>query len=152
MEQNEQTGIVKQLTDNLRKIASLPKSQWPEPRFAQLAPMPDEKAAAYRVRALEVIGGWWGYAGHSVRSFEGVERREPIADPPSNERWPKQPQFYDDLRKYGNVRFTGSNGDARLVKASLNTGMELTEYMRLIRPTGGGTMRRKAKPTRRARA
>jgi hypothetical protein len=137
-------GIVKSLTNNLKRIAALPREQWPDdPRFAELAPRDDEDAVAYQSRARDVIGSWWGYTGASLRAYENVRRTEPMDHPPESERWPKDSaQFLRDLQRYGGVKFTGKNGSEKLVPSSLGKGMDPFTYTEIARRTGGGSAER----------
>lgn len=153
---DHQHGIVKSLTIILRRIASLPPDQWPEPWFRELAPIAEEKPRDRDARCREVIGKRWGYTAASLRQFEQVKRWEAIDNPPANERWPRDSaQFLRDLRQYGGVTFTGANGTERIKRGTLGKGMDPFIYVDVLRRTGGGMSavnRAHSKPERRSRA
>lgn len=111
--------IVKQLTNNLREIAALPFNQQPEKRFRELRKLDDEKDSDYRVRALKVIGDWWGYAASTVRAMEDGSRSGRDSAP-----------FLEDLRKYGAVQF--SKKDGSIIERSLNKGLTALDYARAL--------------------
>jgi len=124
--------LVKQLTNNMKMIAALPRNQHPEKRFAELTRDPDEKASDYRERALKVIGKWWGYAPTTVRMTEEGHRFGQEC-----------PELLDDLERYGAVEFETVNKRTRLVKESIGRGPKATEYMRAV-----STIRKTARPSR----
>jgi len=108
-------SIVKQLTNIMRQIAALPTRQHPERWFRQLAPKPDEKASAYRIRALDVIGQRWNRSADTVRSMEDGHRHGKDA-----------PVFLRDLQKYGGVKF---RDDGSIDPTTFNQGPDPMAYI-----------------------
>jgi hypothetical protein len=111
---------VKKLTNNLKAIAALPKSQHPEPWFRQLTKLKDEKDSRYRERALSVIGKRVGYKPTTMRIVEEGGRTGKDND-----------KLLDLLHKYGAVEFDSETG--ALVPDSLNKGPTPIEYIRQVR-------------------
>lgn len=112
---SEQIPTVKTLTNILRAIAARPKKEHPEKRFADLAPLPDEKSSTYRVRALAVIGSWWDRTADSVRAMEDGHRHGKDS-----------PGFLRDLQKYGAAKF---KRDGSLDPRSLGKGPDMVTYL-----------------------
>lgn len=109
---------VKQLTNNMRRIAALPQNQHPEPWFRELARVEDETDAQYRLRALEVIGRRWDRSANTVRSMQ---------DGGGHCHGKNSFGFLRDLQKYGACQFNERTG--ALVKSSLDGGPDPMTYL-----------------------
>lgn len=118
---------VKTLTNNLRRIAALPQKQHPERWFRTLTQKDGESDAAYRVRALDVIGARWdNRSGNTVRSMEGGSRNGKDSH-----------AFMRDLQRYGACKFDEETG--ALDTESLDLGPDPLTYLNSLpkrrRPT-----------------
>lgn len=121
---DEHVGV-RQLINNMVRLAALPFKEHPDPFLRQLRPLDDEKPSAHRKRIRELVGQRWGYSAATIRAFEGSNggtvNRFPTLE--SNEA------FFSDMQKYGRLQFDASG---KVKRGTLGSGPDAISFLRSV--------------------